>query len=489
MTTIDTRLGKVDGIDNGSSHAFLGIRFGEPPTGALRFMPPVAAGSWDGVLDATHYPNRAMQGRLLGTMGQQTPGELSEDCLFLNVYTPSKQGASRPVMVWIHGGGFNAGGANEYDGRVLASQGDAVVVTINYRLGAFGFLDLEPMGDEFKGSVSNGYRDMILALQWVRDNIADYGGDAGNVTIFGESAGAIAILALIASPAADGLFHKAIANSPGAPRVPAGDKTSMMAEKLGVERSKLIETLRGMPAEALLGAGLPAGCAIDGTVVTRAYNDAILDRGITGVPLIIGSNRTEGTLFTPPDSDDEDLNRYEKMLHGAAAGVMQGADPTHYVDGVRAAHPDQNAKRLMEMISTDNFRRVAVEAAERASVAGPGGWLYRFDLATTLEYNGKLTDATHACEMAFTYNAYADPDCRVFSIHDPKEPGVLDLAEQWSGTLTRFARTGDPNGAGLPQWPRYSADNRCVMLLDTTSGTTNDPDEVHRKLWEATGSR
>jgi para-nitrobenzyl esterase len=483
MTTIDTHLGRIRGIDNGSSFAFLGIRFGEPPTGALRFMPPVAADGWAGTLDATHYPNRAMQGSTLGTMGQQTPGELSEDCLFLNVYQPSKPGSSRPVMVWIHGGGFAAGGANEYDGRVLAGQGDVVVVTINYRLGPFGFLELDPLGDEFKGSVSNGYRDMILALQWIRDNISDYGGSPDNVTIFGESAGGIAVLAMLATPAADGLYHKAISHSPGAPRVPAGDKTGMMAEKLGVDRAELLETLRGMSANALLEAGLPAGCAVDGTVVKRGFNEAILARGDAGVPLIVGTNRTEGTLFTPPDTEDEDVGRYEKALYGAAGGVMQGADPAPYVDGLKAVHPDKNAKRLMEMISTDNFRRPAIEAAERATAAGPGGWLYRFDLATTQKYNGKLTDATHACEMAFTYNAYADPNCHVFAIHDPADNEVIRLAQQWSGTLTRFAWTGDPNGAGLPHWPRYDEHDRAVMLLDGTSSVANDPDEAHRTLW------
>jgi len=483
MTTIETRLGKINGIDTDGALAFLGIRYGESPTGDLRFMPPVAAGAWSGVLHATEHPNRPIQGRLLGTMGQETPGSLSEDCLFLNIYTPSVVDATRPVMFWIHGGGFNAGSANEYDGRVLAKQNDVVVVTINYRLGPFGFLNLEPLGDEFKGSASNGYRDMILASQWVKDNIADYGGNAKNVTIFGESAGGIAILALLATPSADGLYHKAIIHSPGSPKAPDGDKTEMMAERLGIDRSQLLETLRGMSAEELHEAGLPAGCEIDGTVVTRAYNAAILDRANNGVPLIVGTNRTEGTLFTPPDTEDEDLSRYEKVLYGAARGVTRGADSTAFVEGIKKAHPDQNAKRLMEMISTDNFLRTAIEAAECATAAGPGGWLYRFDLATTLEHNGKLTDATHACEMAFTYNAYADPDCHVFAIHDPAEPGVLQLSEQWSRTLARFAWSGNPNGAGLPQWEPYGEASRPVMLLDATSHVALDPDETHRKLW------
>ena len=137
MTVIDTRLGRIKGIDHGTSLSFLGIRYGEPPIGSLRFMPPLASGPWNGLLDATNYPNRAMQSNKTGTMGQDTPGELSEDCLFLNIYTPSTEISTRPVMVWIHGGGFRSGSANEYDGRVLASQGDVLVVTVNYRLGPF----------------------------------------------------------------------------------------------------------------------------------------------------------------------------------------------------------------------------------------------------------------------------------------------------------------------------------------------------------------
>jgi len=483
MTTIDTRLGKITGLDHGSSHAFLGIRYGKPPTGELRFMPPVAAGGWDDILDATQYPNRAMQGKIAGSMGQEVPGDLSEDCLFLNVYTPSTDNTSRPVMVWIHGGGFASGAANEYDGRVLASQGDVVVVTINYRLGPFGFMDLEPVGEEFKGSVSNGVRDMVLALEWVRDNIADYGGNPENVTIFGESAGGIAVLGLNAVPAADGLFHKVIANSPNGPNWAGGDKTSEIADKLGVDQSQLLEKLREASAEEIIEAGLPVGYAVDGTVVTQSSNDAILEKGSAGVPIIVGTNRTEATLFTPPDTDDEDIERYEKMLPGTAKWVIGDSDPQDYVEGIKAAYPDQNAKRLFEVTMTDSFRRIAVEIAYSASTAGSGSWLYRFDLPTTLEYNGKLTGSMHACEMAFTFNAYADPDCVVFAMYDPELAEVRNLAERWSGALTRFAWTGDPNGAGLPEWSQYGDPDRQVMHLDGSSHVSNDPDEIHRKLW------
>lgn len=483
MPTIDTRLGRVQGLDGDAVLSFLGLRFGQPPVGDLRFMPPVPAGAWDGVFDATQYPNRAMQHQTAGTLGQKVAGDLSEDCLFLNVTTPGVEDAHRPVLVWIHGGGFAAGSANEYDGRMLSRQGDVVVVTVNYRLGAFGFLDLSPLGAAYAGSASNGYRDMILALEWIRDNIADYGGDAANVTLLGESAGAVAVLALLAAPTADGLFHKAIAHSPGAPRVPDGDKIPLIAEKLGVAQSDVLATLKRLSADELQQSGLPSGCTVDGTVITRSSDAAIAERRADGVPLVIGTNRNEGTLFTPPDRQEEDMSRYTGNHRAAAADVLGGSDPTAYLEWLNGTFP--NAKTVSEELMAANFRRPSLDAALRSTQAGPGGWLYRFDLPTTRQHNGKLTGATHACEMAFTFNAFADPDCHVFAFHDRHDATASALAHEWSSTVLAFAATGDPNGAGLPQWKPYDATERACLILDGTSRIENDPDAGQRTFWES----
>lgn len=477
----DTRSGRIRGLDTNGCSTFLGIRYGEPPVAEQRFMPPIAAGSWTGIYDATQWPNRPMQPNSLGTMGQPTPGDLSEDCLFLNVYTPGVGGERRPVMVWIHGGGFTGGSANEYDGRVLARQGDVVVVTINYRLGPFGFLNLAPLNKSLTGSGSNGIRDMVLALAWVRDNIVDYGGNPENVTVFGESAGAKAILGLSGTPTAAGLYHKAIAHSPAAAAPAPGDKTGAMAERLGIDRSDLLTTLRSMPAQDLLEAGLPAGHEVDGAVVTEPFIQALSANDSPDIPMIIGTNRTEATLFTPADSPDEGMEEYEKSLARSARGVIGDKDPTHYVAGLKSAYPDKNAKQLMEMISTDHFRKTSVDVAEIANPAGC--WLYRFDLDTTIEFRGKLMQTAHACEMAFTYNAFADPECHVFSMHDPDAPGVRQLAADWSRTLTQFAHSGNPNDAGLPTWPPYDINDRRVMLLDQVCVVERDPEGTNRKLW------
>jgi para-nitrobenzyl esterase len=356
-----------------------------------------------------------------------------------------------------------------------------VGVTINYRLGPFGFLDLEPLGSEFAGSASNGYRDMILALEWVRDNVEDFGGDPSNVTVFGESAGAVAVLALLAAPQAEGLFHRAIAHSPGAPQGPAGNKIPTIARKLGVDESEVLTALKRTSATDLLQAELPAGRCIDGTVITRPSIDAIEARGGQGVPLIVGTNRNEGTLFTPPDDPGEDMSSYEKQHGVLVKAVLGDRDPTAYLSWLNGSC--ENAKVVWEELTAAIFRRTAVEAAEASTRSGPGGWLYRFDLPTTKEHDGKLTGATHASEMAFTFNAFADPDCRVFAFHDGEIPAVKELARQWSDTVLAFASGGDPNGGGLPEWPTHAPPDRACMILDATSRIELDPDAGHRAFW------
>ncbi len=483
MTTITTKLGKITGRDDGDVRSFLGIRYAEPPTGSRRFLPPVAVRPWQGSYDATEFPNRPMQPQVAGTLGQKVAGKLDEDCLFLNVVTPSVRGNPRPVMLWIHGGGYAAGSANEYDGTVLAKQGDVVVVTINYRLGPFGFLNLASLGEEFAGSASNGLRDQILSLEWVRDNIADYGGDPENVTIFGESAGGGAILGLLAAPTADGLYHRAIVHSPPTPGTVLDDPTPQLASRLEVDPSELADALRAMPAPELQALGIGVSACIDGTVVTRSTYDAIRERGAAGVPIIAGTNRDEGTLFTA--ASREAAEKKPDMFEGAnkmfARGVIDGEGATAYFDALKAAYPGEDSRQIHERLYVDMFRRSSIRATESATDAGPGGWLYRFDLPATV--GGGFLQATHASEMAFTFNSFANPDSHAFAFHDRNDPTVRKLAEQWSNSLIAFARSGDPNGTGLPEWPRYSASDRRCMVLNKISRIEDDPDEKHRKLW------
>lgn len=487
MATIDTKLGKIRGIAQAGIDVFLGVRFAQAPVGERRFRPPAPVGAWDGIYDATEYGHRAPQ---VDSGITSTPnGTLDEDCLFLNIYTPAADNASRPVLFWIHGGAFTMGSANQYDGTVLAKQGDVVVVAINHRLGLPGFLDLSGYGEAFAGSASNGIADSICALQWVRDNIADYGGDLGNVTIFGESAGGAVVNCVLSAPSGDGLYHRAISHSGGTPSTPPADVTKGLAAHIGIEPESLLDHLMELSWEDLLALQTASGVSgtgssIDGTVVTRTTPDAFADRRAAGVPYIAGSNKDEGTLFSSlaagenPDHEQM-LNTLGMVL---ARSTLDGADPADYVGRLRTTYPNASHKELYEHIWNDMFRRASINNCLAATDFGAGGWLYRFDLPST--FMGGNLGATHASEIAFTFNSFAGEGPVALGFHDGKDPVVRDLAERWSNTVLAFARTGNPNGAGLPDWPQYEDGSRQSIVLDAESYTAGpDLDAGHRALW------
>jgi len=481
MISIATRLGKVRGLDDGIVKSFLGLRYGKPPIAPRRFLPPVMASGWRGTFDATQFPNRAMQDDTSRLMQRTVAGDVSEDCLFLNVVTPATSGKRRPVLVWIHGGGFINGSANEYDGSVLSEQGDVVVVTVNFRLGAFGFLDVSGLGSDYRNSISNGVMDLILALEWVRENIEDYGGDPGNVTIFGESSGGTLVLSLLGAPAADDLYHKVIAHSATcAYRLPT-DRSENIAKRMGVDRSHYLDKLLSMSAADILDLGLGFGITVDGNVITRSSFDAIEDRGNNGVPLITGTNRGEGTLYT--QGDDAEQDHYPNFNKGLATEMLLGGDPTNYLAALRETYPDATPGKFHEMIWTDMFRRICSRAAEASTLAGAGAWLYRFDLPANLPGFDHL-GATHSSEMAFTFNTFANPDTHAcITYHDRDDPVVRKVANAWSDTVIRFAKTGQPNGGDLPDWPIYESATRNCLIIDEDIRVEADPDTPHRKLW------
>ena len=480
MSIQNTRLGKIRGIDKASCRIFLGVRYGEPPK---RFRSPVMSDGWKDVFEATEWPNRAMQINKEGLFGQRIYGALSEDCLFMNIYTPSSSSTGLlPVMVWIHGGGFRGGTGNEYDGSVLAPQGNVIVITLNFRVGPFGHLDLSSQGPAFEGSASNGFKDMILALNWIQQNIEDFGGDPGNVTVFGESSGGSSVLGLLGAPSAEGLFRKAIAHSATAAYRISEDQSHIIAERLGIEVDSCADYLLSMTAEEIIDLDLPSTITIDGYVITRSTDDAIRSAGKDGVALIAGTNAREGTLYTLGNHDAQDhhpwLNNY------LATDMLYGKDPHSYQRALRALYPEASEGSIHEKIWTDMFRKVCTDVAYQAALKGAGGWLYRFDLAPTLRETRHL-GASHSSEMAFTFNAFGNPDTHSRVFHDRNDSIVKDLALKWSNTLARFARTGDPNGDGLPEWPMYDEGRSC-LVLDETCYVAEDPDRRHRAIWAAT---
>ena len=486
MIKINTRNGSITGKSKNGIYSFLGIPYGQPPVGRKRFRAPEAHGPWSGTLDGTTPGNRAMQPQV--PVGPAWVEQPSEDCLFLNIHTPASDDRARPVLFWIHGGGYFIGAGIDQDGSGLAAQGDVVVVTVNYRLGVFGFLDLSKYDKSLAGSASNAFRDQILALEWVRENIADYGGDPDNVTIFGCSAGGASVNALLAAPSADGLFHRAIAHSGLAITNPPPPLAEGLGSHLEVAESELLTHLLALSAEDLLaaqvesGIDLSSGACVDGVVVTRNTYQAIAEHGAQGVPYIAGSNHDEGSFFTSFAPEGTPFDPMMAIMMAIPLGLECAADnPGTFLSSLKEAYSDATDKALYERVWTESFRRSAIRTCDAAVAAGSNAWLYRFDLPSSAMGGGM--GAPHGCEVPFTFNDYARPENLLNPFHDPNDPVVCELAELWSNTILAFAQSGDPNGAGLPRWSPYSADRREVLILDETSREGQDPDGELRHRW------
>lgn len=484
--TLSTPLGEIVGIDAGSTVEFRGIRFAEAPTGDRRFRPPVAAGAWSGTHDGTTYGNRSIQGPTPDALGGPAPGELSEDCLFLNVTAPAgaldDDADPRPVFCWIHGGAFTIGTGNEYPARDFAARHDVVVVSINYRLGLLGFLDVSGLDESYAGSANNGIADQICALEWIRDNIAAFGGDPDAVTIAGESAGALSVMALLASPAADGLYARAMANSTGGFKPAPVDVCGIIDGAVPGDGPLLDRLLAASPdellrAQALAGFGL--GSTVDGTVVTRTQEEGARHRAAAGIPLVIGSNGDEGTLFHAIAGFDEGL--FDLMTSALPSAVSGLADPTPYLEALAAAHPDDSVTARNLRVWNQFFRRPAVDMTAAATDAGGRAWSYLFTMPTT-KFDGAL-GAAHASEIAFTFGWLLDgAGAAGWTFHDAGGT-TAEICAAWTDAVGRFVRTGDPNGGTLPDWPTYGVDDRSVLVIDDPITVAVDPDEVARKVW------
>jgi para-nitrobenzyl esterase len=511
-TAVETGSGKVRGMRSGGVSSFLGVPYGAD-TGPRRFLPPIAPPKWAGVRDCFVFGARAPQGELnlagIGSAakpdltspvaqavtglfaGIHTGAQESEDCLFLNIYTPdASPRRRRPVMVWLHGGGFatGAGGVSTYDGSRLC-QRDVVVVTLNHRLNAMGYLYLGALHEDFADSGNVGHLDIILALQWVRDNIVAFGGDPGNVTIFGESGGGTKVGTLLGMPPAKGLFHKAIQESGATVKMVDKADATQIAERtlaaLGVAKRD-VHQLQTMDCRKVIAAAssiqIPgAGFSprilapvVDGRSLPSHPFDPIATEISRDIPLIIGTNKDEWTLFmgTDPDfgrmTEQQARSRFEAMLGDRAPAAFEA-----YKD----LRPNDTPTYWVSALMTDLIlRKNSITEAERKSAQNAAPvYMYRFDWESPIA-EGALR-AFHGLEIAYVFNntnnSFAGPTSESQTISL-----ALDLSQAW----VNFARTGNPSRKGL-QWPRYDAGKRETMIFDVPSRVVLDPERTKRGIW------
>jgi len=464
---VDTRLGQVRGLDNGGSQAFLGIPFAAPPVGELRWRPPQPAGPWSGVLDATQYPQRSHQPPFPATLGSRVnPGEMSEDMLYLNVWTPGADGRRRPVLVYIHGGGFVTGSANDFDPTPFARRHDMVVVSMNYRLGIFGFIDLSRFGPEYTGSLSLGFQDQIAALRWIRHNIADYGGDPDNITISGVSAGAGSVLALMSAPTASGLFHRAAAFSPGEIAHERPDLVAWLAGLADMDDRALFKHLKSLSGADLYNyyhdRGATKAAAVDGEVIALPIHDAIRAR-LNPVPTMIGTCIDEGTMLVPSVAEDANIDADELL---ADVHVRIGAgNGARYRQFLHDLLPQAPTRDLMVRAWYDYFRSPTIRTAHTLSEIGLPAWVYSFEVPTDHPFG-----PTHASDLAFAYNLFDSglfPEGEFAGFHRNTEVN-RGIAHVWTDAVARFVRSGNPNGQGLPYWPTYEPKSRFSLAVRAT---------------------
>ncbi|WP_369142689.1 carboxylesterase/lipase family protein [Streptomyces sp. R44] len=483
MTVCRTRQGEVRGRTSPDGvTSFLGIPYAAPPFGPRRFRAPAPPEPWTGVRDATAHGPTAPHAPYAPPFDALIPEDdiPGEDCLNLGVRTPAPEpGAGLPVMVWLHGGAFTngSGSASGYDGSAFARDG-VVCVTPNYRLGADGFLRLPGRPD------NRGLLDQIAALRWVRDNIASFGGDPDRVTVFGESAGAMSIGALLTTEAARGLFHRAILQSGACHHFLRPSSAALiaarLAERLGIEDATP-EAFASVPRHELLAAQAELRTDVAADPDPARWGEAVLDMmpfepvrdglALPGadceVDLLIGSNREEYRLFLVPT---ERLHVFpEPRLRAMTAAY--GLDPAEALPVYRAGRPDATPGELLDAVATDWFYRIpAVRLAESV----PGSYLYEFAWRSP-QFDGAL-GACHALELPFVFDRLHDPSYAPLLGADPPQA----LADAMHGAWVRFAKTGSPG------WKAYDKVDRTTMTFGAAPGPVPvaDPRAGERQLWE-----
>ena len=478
--TVTVEQGDLRGSRVRDVRRFLGIPYAKPPVGELRWKRPQAPEAWSTPRDATQYGKRCAQ---LDSAVLMNPASEDEDCLYLNVWAPS-DARDLPVMVWIHGGGNVNGSASElvpytrpdaqeyfYDGEKLARK-DVVLVSINYRLGVFGFLSHPDLDEDGKPSGNQGIWDQVAALKWVQKNVEAFGGDPSNVTIFGESAGSYDVCLHVASAQTQGLFHRAISQSGGCTTVmltkPQAEATSgALATAVGCAGEDVLACLRGKDVPALLGAAsmLPASATgrtlsptVDGDYLSDQPRALYQSGNINKVPYVLGSNTDEGTLFTAATLTTEE--QYDAALDMQFPGRRDEIKALYPLAAFQDAMPNPAQAAFVRVIGDARLVCSTTDSARLAAAHAPNVYTYNFDIAVDPALSPTFLGATHGAELAY-----------VFQTSSRFAEGQTAASELMQRYWTQFARTGDPNGSSDPEWPTYTkgSDQRMNLAIEASA--------------------
>jgi para-nitrobenzyl esterase len=471
---VQTGFGKISGYSSNGISTFKGIPFASPPIGTLRWKAPQSPTPWNGVRPCKTFGPSPMQNApapfSMWSEEFLIPKEpISKDCLYLNVWSGAKSlGEKRPVLVWIYGGGFNSGGSAVpiYDGEALARKG-IVFVSINYRVGIFGFFAHPELSSETGTGTSGNYGllDQIAALQWVKNNIINFGGDPSNVTIAGQSAGSMSVNCLVASPLAKGLFRKAIAES-GASVVGGRNASLKLAEEDGLKvQQKLgaasVSDMRNLPAESLQKTAQGVrGVIIDGYVLPDTIAKIVAWEKQNRVALLTGWNQDEGIQFGPP-KNAVDFRKQIAQQYGGDTSIFF----THY-----PAATDAEAAASQVRLSNDavfgvqNYTWANIESSQGKNV-----YVYRFTRKVPATGDYVKYGAFHTGEVPYAYD-------NLKFVNRPWEPVDRELAKVMSGYWVNFIKTGNPNGKGLPTWPLYTTKDKMIMELGAKQQARKLPD-------------
>lgn len=503
QAVVETTAGKVRGYIHNKIYTYKGIPYGAPTHGPNRYMPPVKPAPWKGVKDTLVYgpvcpqkQNTDWFREELAFLYQWNDGLQHEDCLRLNVWTPSVQDQKkRPVMFWIHGGGFATGSSQNhpsYDGENLCLLGDVVVVSVNHRLNAFGYMDLSAYGEKYAASGNLGMLDLVASLEWVRDNISRFGGDKNNVTIFGQSGGGTKVITLMAMPAAKGLFHKAISQSNSivqmSSKAYAAEWTTHFLHALKLDATN-IDLIQELPAyrileasayaEKQLGSSVPADVGraglqpvVDGNLLPQHPFDPVAPEISAHIPFMVGTTRNEGAASI----DNAGL---EELTEAGLKEMILARFPTKGPEIYRIMRKTFPAAKPAEIISYLSAQNpmAYLQAQRKAGQQGAPVYLYMFSWHTPV-LDGRPR-SFHCSEIPFVFANTAR--CENYT-------GATKAAATLAGTMTRawiqFARTGNPHHAGLPAWPSFNEQPGATMVFNTVSTLKTDPDGDARKMME-----